>query len=756
MIDVLLAHLAPASIPGLVAALVILVSFGLLLVRSRFSTAATVLFLLGLIASAWQITLAFEIAMPDPETHRWITRLAMLFVCFVPTAAYHAATLLSYDGRSRRASIVVAWSASGLFGLLTIGSQALVAEPVAYTWGRYFVYGAGGVPFVVFCAIDGLAALRIVWVQWRRSPRWSRAARRSRLLVAGFAVGSIAMLDHLPALGIGLFPFGGVFFAAGGVLIATAALRYRLADLTPAAAAEPLLDQVSDGVLLVDADRIVRLANPAAAELLGVPRATLLQARVPARLDDVLPTVPLVADGATEPVTMSEFVHAGAAGARRVLSVSARRPTSREAQGATVYTVRDVTAVREASHTEAVADRALLRERIEQLLAQAQQAQRSAAVVLIDPSTSPVAPALAAAAPRLRACLRAPDLLLRHGGNLVVLLGPVAGRVAIEAVLDRLSSALPGIAAGVALYPDDSDDAQELLRRAWSALEALRESGRAGTRFHDLALHQRTLAQTGHEAALRRLVAAGPSWRFAPQVDVSRRAMCGVEMLWWAGDAAQTAELAASALRTRDTALVRAWTDVRLEAAVRAAVQLHAAGYAVPVTVPVSAHGVLASTLLEAPTDLLRRHGATAGRLRLALVPVNAPARLRGALGERLAALVQSGIALDIDRVDHAPLHLDDVVQWGATRARVDLVSLAAIAPPRAALEALRSLVASLGLEPVATGIDSHLHALAARAMGIAVLQGAFVAPAVESRELLRTLPAVVQLLDDPDHILPI
>ncbi|MCU0868982.1 MAG: EAL domain-containing protein [Burkholderiales bacterium] len=752
-----LAHLGAPSAPCIVAALLILSAFGAVLVKSRFSAPATVLFVLGAIAAGWQVSLAFQLAADDIASHPWLTRTSMVLVCMVPTVAYHAAALLSYDLRDRRGSIVAAWVTSGFFATLTLVSPLMVSSTVRYSWGNYFEYGAAGIPFVLFCAVDGLAALVLVWRQWRRSPKWSRAARRSRLLVAGFGIGSVAMLDHLAAFGIGLFPAGGLWLGSGGVLIAIAALRYRLADITPSAAAEPLLEQVSDGVVMVDADRIVRLVNPAAADLLGLARPTLLHARVPATLDGVLPDPARLAPSGESGVQVAEIVHPTPDGHRRVLSVSARRPTAAEGETITVYTLRDVTAVRDAPLSEVVADRALVRERTEQMLAQAQQTRLCAAVAVIDPGAEPGGEPVGDIVRRLRAALRGRDMLLRHGSQLLLLPGPVRDRSAVSSTLDRLAGVAPGLAAGVAMYPQDSEDAQELLLRAWAALDALREGGRVGVRFHDRALHQRTLAQTGREATLQRVIAAGnPAWRYAPQIDVDRRAVGGVEILWWTGDARQSTELADSAMRSRDVDMLRTWTDAMLDGAIRSAARLRSAGFALPVTVPVSPTGLLASTLLASPAEFLRRHGQPASAVRIALTPMQGNDRFAGALAERTAGLVQAGIALDVDRVDDAPWAVDQFVRWGTRRVRIDLAASAEAGPPMTALAALRSLAQTLALDIAATGVESQLHAQAARALGISLLQGAFVAPLVDGTELIRTLPALTHLLGDPDHILPI
>jgi PAS domain S-box-containing protein len=75
----------------------------------------------------------------------------------------------------------------------------------------------------------------------------------------------VTLLDLSPVPGLDLTPFG---FSIAGLALAWALLRYRLLDLVPAAR-DTVIESMSDGVIVLDAqDRIVDL-NPAAQRALG-------------------------------------------------------------------------------------------------------------------------------------------------------------------------------------------------------------------------------------------------------------------------------------------------------------------------------------------------------------------------------------------------------------------------------------------------------------------------------------------------------
>ncbi len=57
-----------------------------------------------------------------------------------------------------------------------------------------------------------------------------------------------------------VLPIGGLGLMFGFVVNAYTAWRYRLVEITPAYAAHQLMNSMSDGVLMIDRDGIVRLS----------------------------------------------------------------------------------------------------------------------------------------------------------------------------------------------------------------------------------------------------------------------------------------------------------------------------------------------------------------------------------------------------------------------------------------------------------------------------------------------------------------
>ncbi len=145
-----------------------------------------------------------------------------------------------------------------------------------------------------------------------------------------------------------------------------------------------------------------------------------------------------------------------------------------------------------------LANRALLRDRIEQAIAAARRNAGTFAVLLIDLDRfKPINDihghatgdlVLCETARRLQAATRAVDTVARLGGDeFVVLLGGSGGREEARLVVARIMQAVTaplemhglrlGISVGVALYPDDGADADQLLARADGAMYEAKDRG---------------------------------------------------------------------------------------------------------------------------------------------------------------------------------------------------------------------------------------------------------------------------------------
>ncbi len=145
---------------------------------------------------------------------------------------------------------------------------------------------------------------------------------------------------------------------------------------------------------------------------------------------------------------------------------------------------------------------------------------------------------------RLQGCLRRSDTVARLGGDeFVVLLNDHYRISTVIGVLRTLLQEIArpvcldgrdfqvGASLGVALYPNDGDDPQTLLKHADVAMYAAKERGRNSFQFFTAELNRVAEERLQLETAMRRaLDNGGFSVHYQPKVDAQRR-IVGVEAL---------------------------------------------------------------------------------------------------------------------------------------------------------------------------------------------------------------------------------
>lgn len=201
-------------------------------------------------------------------------------------------------------------------------------------------------------------------------------------------------------------------------------------------------------------------------------------------------------------------------------------------------------------------NRLLLNDRLNQGIGNAQRGQEMLAVLFVDLDRFKTVndslghhigdEVLKQVAERLIGCTRKVDTLARLGGDeFVVVVGGLAHADEVELVAQKIIKAVSvpytvegyslnniSCSVGIALYPDDGEDARILLRNADTAMYHAKESGRKTYQFFSSEMNARALERLTLENALRRALERQEfELYYQPQVDMASGRILGMEAL---------------------------------------------------------------------------------------------------------------------------------------------------------------------------------------------------------------------------------
>jgi diguanylate cyclase (GGDEF)-like protein/PAS domain S-box-containing protein len=363
-------------------------------------------------------------------------------------------------------------------------------------------------------------------------------------------------------------------------------------------------------------------------------------------------------------------------------------------------------------------------------------------------------------AARLRGALRESDLVARLGGDeFVVLLEGEAGACDLDTVAQKMLAAIGDTltihgcsflvtgSIGIALYPNDGQDAATLLRHADAAMYLAKEKGKNNAQFYTAELADTAARQFEVESALRRALTANELLlHFQPKIEIASGRMLGVEALVrWAhptrglvppGDFIPLAE---------ERGLIVPIGRWVIQAACRQIRDWRSAGFvAPPVAVNLSARQFVSDTLVEDLVDALDFYGVSPSEFEVELTESVLMADPQRA-NEVLRQLHAMGVRISIDDFGTGYSSLSYLKRFPAHAVKIDrsfISGLPSDADDTAITQAVIAMAHSLGLDVVAEGVETAEQLTLLRQMGCDVAQGYFLGRPMPASDLLARLSA--------------
>ncbi|MCX7742272.1 MAG: EAL domain-containing protein [Tepidimonas sp.] len=297
-----------------------------------------------------------------------------------------------------------------------------------------------------------------------------------------------------------------------------------------------------------------------------------------------------------------------------------------------------------------------------------------------------------------------------------------------------------GATIGIALFPDDGDDADELLRRADAAMHQAKQTARNSLRFYTAELQHRSDRLLKLSSALAQAVARSElRLLYQPQISLQDGRIVGAEALlrwqhpeWGSIAPAEFIPVAESSGRIVE---IGDWVLREALAAVRRWAEWPGAPY---VAVNVSVLQLRRPEFAQRLRELAERQGVAPGRLELE-VTESVTAGEAEVARQTLRPLVEAGFPVAIDDFGTGYSSLAYLRRLGFARLKIDrafVVDIGRDADAEAIICAIVQLAHTLGLTTIAEGVETVEQATFLAGVGCDLMQGWLFSAALEEADL--------------------
>ena len=382
-----------------------------------------------------------------------------------------------------------------------------------------------------------------------------------------------------------------------------------------------------------------------------------------------------------------------------------------------------------------LANRAFLRERLQEMIYRAERQHHTLAVLCLDldhfkvinDSSGHAAgdELLRAAAARLSNSVRQGDVVVRLGGDefAVLLEGPLhTDAIAIIAhkILNRISSPITvnerehvlSTSIGVSCFPADGRTPDELLTRADLAMYSAKEAGRNDFRFFTTALHEQIQEKALLMAGLQTAIPQQQLWlAYQPRVDSRTGVVQGVEaLLRWSHPQLGEIEPERFVPLAEQTGIIVQLGDWALRAACAQLRRWCEAGITLErVAVNLSMRQLFEPDLVDRVVVILNEYGLAPQQLELEITESMAMQHPELVL-DTLARFDQLGIRIGLDDFGTGYSSLAYLKRFPIDDLKIDRAFVSGVphdAEDVAIARAILALARSLGLTPVAEGVET-------------------------------------------------
>lgn len=256
------------AIPNFAIA-VILAIFGLFVWLKNPRAKLNIAFALMTISLVgWFLSYSAVYSAKNADVAFFWNKIVYLFVPFLAPGIFFFTAVLLERERQYKKMIVASLVLMSFFPILAFSRPEFLKGIKLYWWGYYAYYGWIGYVFIGFFIFFSLLMYFILLPAYSKLETKLKK-KQAFLLIISLAFAYTALGDFAAKFGYSLYPYGYVSFLFFILINAYAILRYKAFSFTPQIASREIIGAMSDSLILINKERKVEYANPAALEMLG-------------------------------------------------------------------------------------------------------------------------------------------------------------------------------------------------------------------------------------------------------------------------------------------------------------------------------------------------------------------------------------------------------------------------------------------------------------------------------------------------------
>ena len=361
-------------------------------------------------------------------------------------------------------------------------------------------------------------------------------------------------------------------------------------------------------------------------------------------------------------------------------------------------------------------------------------------------------------ATRLKNCLRRGDTLARLGGDeFTVVLPELHDKNDAEIIADKFLETFRkpfvlednefhiSASIGIAVYPEDGESIDELLRHADMAMYHVKAQGKNGHSFYEGAMFDASYREITLEKSIRRALEHNElTMYYQPQIDVTTGRISGVEaLIRWNHPERGLLSPGEFLPFAEENGLMIAISDWMLEAVCRDIRERNVAGIApIRVSMNVSPHYLDRSDFLEKMRDTLARHEIPPEQIEIEITE-NVCIRNPQHVNEQLTGLCELGVSVAIDDFGTGYSSLSYLHRFPIHTVKIDQSFVKEIQRDNGhfpVVLAIISIARGLGLNLVAEGVETEIQARYLEQSGCTTMQGYYYYQPLPARTLFDIL----------------